>query len=361
MRHVRLLIGLGIVAAVGVGLSTTCIQGQTNVQGQPAGGAGDANHKRITVTGVGTVTVKPDTARISFAIKGSGVDFKAAVADCDKKAAAVKKAIEDLQLGGLEVKTGPINVVHLNAGAINMFPGGPVPFQPGVPGAVPARPVGPAAPAPVGAPAPPVIGAAAPPVIGAPAPPVIGGAAPPVIGQPPVVGGGFASPGGIAPQPVIPGQPFPGFGGMAEVSRTFTVVATFGPPGMAGGLQDIVPVSDKILIAAVTAGATEAPVFNTQNQPFIAGINHNSRIEFYKANASQLRQEALKLAVADAVANAKAAAGVANLTAKDIVNISDQNVISAPFGLPGQPTTTGRGEVLGEMEVNIQISVTFSY
>jgi uncharacterized protein YggE len=346
MRHVRLLFGLGIVAAVGVGLSMTRIQGQTSVQGQPAGGAADANHKKITVTGVGTVNVKPDTARISFAIKGSGVDFKAAVADCDKKATAVKKAIEDLQLGGLEVKSGPINVVHLNAG-VNVFPGGPVPFQPGVPGALPVRPVGPGVPAPVG-------GAA---------PPVIGGAVPPVIGQqqPAVVGGGIAPPGGIAPQPVIPGQPFPVFGGQAEVSRTFTVVATFGPPGMAGGLQDIVPVADKILIAAVTAGATEAPVFNNQNMPFVAGVINNSRIEFYKANASQLRQDALKLAVADAVANAKAAAGVANLTAKDIVTISDQNVISAPFGLVGQPTTTGRGEVLGEMEMNIQISVTFSY
>jgi uncharacterized protein YggE len=338
---------LGIVAAVGVGLSTTHILGQTSIQGQPAGGAADANHKKITVTGVGTVNVKPDTARISFAIKGNGVDFKAAVADCDKKAAAVKKAIEDLQLGGLEVKSGPINVVHLNAGGVNVFPGGPIPFPPGAPGAVPARPVGPAAPAPVGAAAPPVVGAPAPPVIGQP--------------QPAVVGGGIAPPGGIAPQPVIPGQPFPVFGGQAEVNRTFTVVATFGPPGMAGGLQDIVPVADKILIAAVTAGATEAPVFNTQNMPFIAGVSNNSRIEFYKANASQLRQDALKLAVADAVANAKAAAGVANLTAKDIVTISDQNVISAPFGLAGQPTTTGRGEVLGEMELNIQISVTFSY
>jgi uncharacterized protein YggE len=75
-----------------------------------------------------------------------------------------------------------------------------------------------------------------------------------------------------------------------------------------------------------------------------------------------LRQDALKLAVADAVANAKAAAGVANLTAKDIVSITDQSN-SSPWagGVSGAPTNTGRGEVLGEQELAVQVTVTFSY
>src|SRR5439155_13841853 len=126
-----------------------------------------------------------------------------------------------------------------------------------------------------------------------------------------------------------------------------------------------VPTADKILAAAVGAGGTEPPVFQNNNSPygFGGGFNQNntSRIELYKANVTQLRQDALKLAVADALANAKAAAGVANLAAKDIVTITDQNQFGGPFGTPGMPSSTGRGEVLGEMELTVQVSVTFNY
>lgn len=285
MHRARLVLGLGIVAAVGVGLSTTRTTGQ-----QPGGG--DANHRKITVTGTATVVVKPDTARVSFAVRGggNGNDLKAAVAECDKAAGEVEKALKGLKLQGLEIKKGPINMVNPNR-----FGGGP--WGPGGPG-----------------------------------------------GPPP---GGFGGPpGGL-------GGP-----GVVEVTRTFTVVA-----GNLGN-KDIVSVADKILTAAVAAGGTEPPVFNNNtNQsgggfgggPF--GNDTNSRIELYRANVAQLRQDALKLAVADAVANAKAVAGVANLTAKDIVTITDQNLI----GGPGMPLSTGRGEVLGEMELTVQVSVTFSH
>src|SRR5262249_53103993 len=104
MRRVCVGIGLLTVAALGAAVFDSRGHGQ-----QRAAAAADAAHKRITVTGTATVTVKPDTARVSFAVKGVGADIKAAVADCDKKAAAVKKAIDDAKVAGLEIKAGPIH------------------------------------------------------------------------------------------------------------------------------------------------------------------------------------------------------------------------------------------------------------
>jgi hypothetical protein len=182
--------------------------------------------------------------------------------------------------------------------------------------------------------------------------------------QPPM-GGGFQPPGFVPPGG--PGRP--GWTGPCEVTRTFTVVAPFGKDGGAGKLDDIVAVADKILAAAVTAGATEAPVFASSVGGPLGGLGiggpgtHQApvqRIEFSRANLGALRQEAIKAAVADALANAKAAAGAANLTTKDIVSITDQGHFG-PLGLGGQPQHTGRGEVLGEMELTVTLAVTFSY
>lgn len=326
MRRAYIGVGLLLVAALGVGLFTTRTHGQPGAGG--AGGNAAADHKKITVTGVGVMPVKPDTARVSFAVKGSGTDFKAAVADCDKKAAAVKKAVADLKLNGLDVKFGPVNL--LTAAGL----GNPPPFGPGGP----------------------------PPMPGGPPP---GGPGPGPGGPPPGMMGGIGG-------PIPGGPPFPGGPGVAtvEVSRTFTVVATFGGKNSAGEPGDIVAVSDKTLAAAIAAGATEPPVFvgGNGNGNFgiggglgggqFGGIGGNSRIEFSRSNYAQLRQDALKLAVADAVANAKAAAGVANLTAKDIVSLSDQ--VPNAFGL-GAPANTGRGEVMGETELTVQVIVTFNY
>lgn len=307
MRRVCVGIGLLMAAALGAALFDSRGHGQ-----QPAAGVADATHKRITVTGTATVTVKPDTARVSFAVKGVGADIKAAVADCDKKAAAVKKAIDDAKVAGLEIKAGPIHVVSLNNDNFGRPPG---PFGPGGPG-----------PGPGGIPGP------------------MGG-----VGQPPMGG--------------------PPGANSVEVSRTFTAVARFAGKDAAAEFAEMVPTCDKLLTTAITAGATENPVFNTNTFGQFGQIGFgggfqgqgggNSRVEFHRSNWSQLRQEALKLAVADAVANAKAAAGVANLTAKDIVAVTDQNQYGV-MGLSG-PSNTGRNEVLGEQELTVQVSVTFSY
>lgn len=322
MRRMWIGGAFALVIAVGFGLSA----GST--RGQPGGAGNDAQHKKVTVSGTATVAVKPDTARVSFAVKAGGQDFKTASAECDKKAASVEKALKDLKIGGLEIKKGPLNFTQHAGGFGPGFPGGgPVPGGP-PPGNVPG---------------------AAPP----PAPPAMGVD---VLAAQPLPGGG--------PPPLAPG-----WGGSFEVSRTFTVIATFGKQDGAGNLDEIVAVADKLLSAAVTAGATEAPAFTTPAQnPFggfggggMGGRYAVNRIEFYRANLAPLRQEAIKLAVADALANAKVAAGAANLTTKDIVSITDQSQFGGPFGLGGGAVNTGRGEVLGEQELTMTLSVTFSY
>ncbi|MBM3980132.1 MAG: DUF541 domain-containing protein, partial [Planctomycetes bacterium] len=130
--------------------------------------------------------------------------------------------------------------------------------------------------------------------------------------------------------------------------------------------EDIVTVADKLLAAAVSAGATDAPLFTTPAQPQFGGGGFGpqqaNRVEFYRANLTALRQEAIKLAVADALANAKVATGAANITTKEIVTITDQTQNQfGPFGVQGQAANTGRGEVQGDAELTVTLSVTFSY
>jgi len=127
-----------------------------------------------------------------------------------------------------------------------------------------------------------------------------------------------------------------------------------------------VTVADKLLAAAVSAGATDAPLFTTPAQPQFGGGGFGpqqaNRVEFYRANLTALRQEAIKLAVADALANAKVATGAANITTKEIVTITDQTQNQfGPFGVQGQAANTGRGEVQGDAELTVTLSVTFSY
>lgn len=289
MRWACAAVGALMVASVGVSLFST------RSHGQPPGAAGaDAGHKKITVTGTATVAVRPDTARVSFAVKGTGADFAAAVKECDAKAEAVKTAIAGLKLTGVELKFGPINLL---------------------------------APAAFG-----------------------------------------AGPGGVGGPP--PGDPAAPRAAAVEVTRTFTVVATFGGKDSAGEYKDIVAVADRTLAAAVAAGATEPPSFASPNLGALGGgfggggfspnATGNSRVEFARGNVAPLRQEALKLAVADAIANARAAGGVANLTARDIVSLSDQVQFNG-FGVLSVPTNSGRGEVLGEQDLTVQVVVTFGF
>jgi uncharacterized protein YggE len=323
MRRISLGFGFILVAAAAIGLAASRTPGQ-----EPDGAAAaDATHRKITVTGTGTVSVRPDTSRVSFSVKGSG-DFKSALAECDKQAADVEKAIKALKLKGLEVKKGPIHLANTGGGFGGGFPGSrPFPGGGGGRGGA-------------------------------------GGGGDGGGGGQPGVPGGFGQP--------FPGPPpgWPGAVTFVEVSRNFSVIAKFGTDPVAGELTDIVAVSDKILAAAVNAGAIDAPVFNPQHNNYggfggeLGNSSSNSRIEFYRGNpetVATLRREVLNFAVDDALKNAKAAAGVANLTAKDIVDITDLNQFGGPFGISGQPMGTSRGEVLGEQELTIQVSVTFSY
>src|SRR5207249_5155223 len=116
---------------------------------------------------------------------------------------------------------------------------------------------------------------------------------PPMAGAPPM---GVAPPiGGIGGPPMPIG---PGWGNAFEVTRTFTVVATFGKEGGAGKLEDIVSVADKLLATAVTAGATEPPSFTTPANNQYGGFGGGgfggrqavNRIEFYRANVTAIRQ-----------------------------------------------------------------------
>lgn len=369
MRRVWIVGGFVLVAAVGVSLSA----GHTRAQ--PAGGDNKDAHRKVTVSGTATVAVKPDTARVSFAVKAHGNDFKTASAECDKKAAAVVKAIEELKIAGLEIKKGPLNFTQYGGG-FGMPPliGPGIPPMPmGGPGvAPPPPPPPPGVPPPAGPAGVDVL--AAQPAGGKPAPPANPQPDPaqpkPMAVAPPAAGGVGGAPPPMGVAPPIGGPPMPigpgGWGGSFEVTRSFTVVATFGKEGGAGKLEDIVAVADKVLAAAVTAGATEAPAFATPAQnPFggigVGGQQTSNRVEFYRANLTALRQEAIKLAVADALANAKVAAGAANLTTKDIVTITDQSQFGGPFGIGGGAMNTGRGEVMGEQELTMTLSVTFNY
>ena len=117
MRRVFVGLGFLLVAAFGVGLF------QTRSVGQPAAAAPDTNHKKITVTGSATIPVKPDTARVSVAVRAMGNDFKTAVAECDKMGGEVEKALNALKLAGVEIKKGPINLINGMGGGVG-FAGG---------------------------------------------------------------------------------------------------------------------------------------------------------------------------------------------------------------------------------------------
>ena len=82
-------------------------------------------------------------------------------------------------------------------------------------------------------------------------------------------------------------------------------------------------------------------------------------MELYKSDPNADRQKALKLAVAAAVANAKAVAGGADVTVKDILTITDQPRDN-PFGFGGG-MAAGHGDILGETDVTVSVSVTFTY
>jgi uncharacterized protein YggE len=260
----------------GVGLLMVTPRGQGRDEAPAA--------RRITTTGVGTVAVTPDTARISFAVGGSGKTMAAAVEACEAKAEKVGGVLREVRADGLTIKRGPLHLV----GPVQAVLGGgqPVPIKPGV---------GP----------------------------------------------------DVAVVPNI------------EVTRTFTVVLSDDK------LDKLVRLADKVLTLAVEAGATETPTFNSPGNPALLGglggnTQANSRIELHRGDYAKLRAEATRLAVDDALANARAVAGSLKVTIKEIVTVTDQ-AANGVLGLGGINLPGTRGEVLGESEITITVSVTCSY
>ena len=64
----------------------------------PANGAGTADNRFITVTGVGTVSVVPDAVRFNATVSSVGSTNAAALSTASKSAAAVRAALVRLHL-----------------------------------------------------------------------------------------------------------------------------------------------------------------------------------------------------------------------------------------------------------------------
>jgi len=96
-------IGLGLALLVAAGWLALSPRGQ---------GQADAPRepRKITISGTGTVTVTPDTARISFAVGGDGKTFAEAVEACDAEADRVAGIVSGLRLDGFALKRGPIHL-----------------------------------------------------------------------------------------------------------------------------------------------------------------------------------------------------------------------------------------------------------
>jgi uncharacterized protein YggE len=267
---------------------------------RPAARAADGDDKkaerRITTTGTGTVKVKPDAVHCSFGVRSKGGTFKAAQEENEAKVKKISEALTALKINGLQVRVAPMDVqVQTDAGNFP-FPGG------GGPGGGPMGP--------------------------GPGP------------------GGLPGPGGP------PGKP-------AETA-TYNVTHSFTVTAREKDVEKLVGLADKVLSTAVTNGANAAAVFPYNPMGGIGGIQpvSGTKVEFFKEDETELRRQALTQAVTAALANAKAVAGGANLTVRDVVTLTDQPANSPFFGGFGSPA---RSDITGEYDVTVNVSVTYSY
>jgi uncharacterized protein YggE len=76
----------------------------------PANGAGTADNRFITVTGVGTVSVVPDAVRFNATVSALGSTNAAALADASKSAAAVRAALKDAGIATKDIRSANISV-----------------------------------------------------------------------------------------------------------------------------------------------------------------------------------------------------------------------------------------------------------
>lgn len=76
----------------------------------PASGAGTANDRFITVTGVGTVSVVPDAVRFNATVSTVGSTNSAALSAASKSAAAVRTALKDAGIATKDIRSANISV-----------------------------------------------------------------------------------------------------------------------------------------------------------------------------------------------------------------------------------------------------------
>jgi uncharacterized protein YggE len=280
--------------ALAVGLLLTHGHGQAEARASSAAADEKKAERTITATGVSTVRVRPDAVRCTFGVKSTGDSFADVQAQNEKKAKKIADALTALKIEGLTIRTAPIDV--------QMQPafGGP-PF--GIPGGPPGGPPG--------------------------------------VGVPPGV-----PPGG-------PPAPPPG-----KENQSYTVTHSFSVEIQHADSDKLTALADKVLSTAISQGANTSAATD-RNSPFGFGQGgpgeSGTRVEFFKVDGNAERQKALKQAVAAAVANAKAAAGGADVTIKDVVNLTDQpnSAFGAMFGGPAT-----RADPTGETDVTVSVSVT---
>src|SRR5262249_38719613 len=90
----------------------------------------------ITVTGSATVFVKPDAARIHYAVRVGDASADAARDTATKQVATIAESVKGLKLDNLKTTTGTISYSRnpLGRAARNGFPGANGPGGPGFPG-----------------------------------------------------------------------------------------------------------------------------------------------------------------------------------------------------------------------------------
>jgi uncharacterized protein len=76
----------------------------------PANGAGTADNRYITVTGVGTISVVPDAVRFNATVSALGTTNAAALSSASKSAAAVRTALKDAGVAVKDIRSANISV-----------------------------------------------------------------------------------------------------------------------------------------------------------------------------------------------------------------------------------------------------------
>ena len=76
----------------------------------PANGAGTADNRYITVTGVGTISVVPDAVRFNATVSAVAPTNAAALSSASKSAAAVRAALKDKGIAVKDIRSANISV-----------------------------------------------------------------------------------------------------------------------------------------------------------------------------------------------------------------------------------------------------------